>query len=214
MCFSEVVLLNMKFYYWSKFSQVTGRCLYVCLSVHTCVCVCPLTGTYLFISPFRHCRPVQWTVWKRSLPVDLSNAPFAYLCSASICLCGLFSGGISSENQCCHGWMYVAPTSARVRSPTHSSHMGPIYMSPAGRGFPAGPSIFVNFKYTNTFLSMPLQSGLARHPARWSSSLPVSIYSPGPDRLFVYESVRPDKTESHKVMNTNFANQFYLKYKI
>lgn len=42
--------------------------------------------------------------------------------------------------------MYVAPTSVRVRSPAHSSHMGPIYMSPAGRGFPAGPSIFVNLK--------------------------------------------------------------------
>ena len=126
--------------------------------------------------------------------------------------CGLFCGGISSENQCCHGWMYVAPTSARVRSPARSSHMGPIYMSPAGRGFPAGPSIFVNFKYTNTFLSMPLQSGPAHRPPRWSSSLPVSVYSPGPDWLFVYESVRPDKTESDKVMNTNFANQFYLKY--
>lgn len=78
--------------------------------------------------------------------------------------CGLFCGGISSENQCCHGWMYVAPTPARVRSPAHSSHMGPIYMSPAGRGFPASSSIFVNLKYTNTFLSMPLQSGLVCHP--------------------------------------------------
>lgn len=110
--------------------------------------------------------------------------------------------------------MYVAPTLARVRSPAHSSHMGPIYMSPAGRGFPAGPSIFVNLKYTNIFLSMPLQGGLVRHPPWWSSSLPVSIYSPGPDWMFVYESVHPDKTESDKVMNTNFANQFYLKYKM
>lgn len=39
MCFSEAPLLNTKFYYRSKFSQVTGRCLYVCLSAHTCVCV-------------------------------------------------------------------------------------------------------------------------------------------------------------------------------
>lgn len=61
---------------------------------------------------------------------------------------------------------------------------------------------------------MPLQSGLVRHPPRWSSSLPVSIYSPGPDRLFVYESVRPDKTESDQAMNTNSVNQFYFKYKI
>lgn len=128
--------------------------------------------------------------------------------------CGLFCRGISSENQCCHGWMYVAPTSARVRSPTHSSHLGPIYMSPAGRGFPAGPSIFVNLKYTNTFLSMPDQSGLVCHPARWSSCLPVSIHSSAPDWLFVYESVQQDKTESDEVMNTNFSNQFYLKYKI
>lgn len=64
--------------------------------------------------------------------------------------CGPFCGGISSENQCCHGWMYVAPTSARVRSPAHSSHMSPIYMSPADRGFPASSSIFGNLKYTNT----------------------------------------------------------------
>lgn len=62
MCFSGAVLLKMKFYYRSKFSQVTGRCMYVCVSVHTRVCVCPLTGTYLFISPFRHYRPAQWTV--------------------------------------------------------------------------------------------------------------------------------------------------------
>lgn len=128
--------------------------------------------------------------------------------------CGLFCGGISSENQCCHGWMYVAPTSARVRSPAHSSHMAPIYVSPAGRGFPADYSIFVNLKYTNTFHSMPLQSGLGCHPTRWSSCLPVSIRSPLPDSLFVYESVCRDKTESDKVMNTNFANQFYLTYKM
>lgn len=69
-----------------RFSQVASRSAYVSLSVHTCAYLCPLTGTYLFISPFRHCRPVQWTVWKRSLSVDLSNVPFAYLCSASICL--------------------------------------------------------------------------------------------------------------------------------
>lgn len=123
--------------------------------------------------------------------------------------CGLFCGGISSENQCCHGWMHVAPTSAHVRSLAHGAHMGPIYMSPASRGF---PSIFVNFKYTNTFLSMPLQSRLVRNAPQRSVS-PVSICSPGPNRLFVYESVRRDKTESNKVMNTNFANQFYLKYK-
>lgn len=128
--------------------------------------------------------------------------------------CGLFCGGISSENQCCHGWMYVAPTSARVRSPARSSHMGPIYMSPAGRGFPASSSIFINLKYTNTFLRIPLQSGLVCHPPLWSFHLPVSIHSPGLDRVFVYESVRGDKTESDKVMNINFANQFYLKYTI
>lgn len=49
--------------------------------------------------------------------------------------CGLFCGGISSENQCCHGWMYVAPGSARVGIPTRGSHAGPIYTSPAGAGF-------------------------------------------------------------------------------
>lgn len=128
--------------------------------------------------------------------------------------CGLFCGGISSENQCCHGWIYVAPTSARVRSLAHCSHMGAIYMSPASRSFPASPSIYVHLKYINTFLSMTLQCGLVCHPPRWSSCLPVSIHSPGPGWLFVYESVHQDKTESNKVMNTNFTNQFYLKYKI
>lgn len=110
--------------------------------------------------------------------------------------------------------MYVAPISARVRSPAHRSHMGPIYMNPAGKGFPASPSIFVNLEYTNTFLSMPIQSGLVCHSLQWSSCLHVSIHSPGPDWLFVYESVRQDKTEFDKVMNPKFANQFYLKYKI
>lgn len=118
--------------------------------------------------------------------------------------CGLFCGGISSENQCCHGWMYVAPTSARVRSPAHRSHMDPIYMSPAGRGF---PSIFRNLKVHISQHAPPEWAGAPQ----WSSSLPVSIYSPGPERLFVYESVCPDKTESDKVMNTNFANQFLFK---
>lgn len=128
--------------------------------------------------------------------------------------CGLFCGGISSENQCCHGWMYVARISARVWSPAHRSHMGPIYTSPAGEGFPASPSISVNLEYTNTFLSMPVQSGLVCHSLQWSSCLHVSLHSPGPDWLFVYESVRRDKTESVKIMNLKFANQFYLKYKI
>lgn len=123
--------------------------------------------------------------------------------------CGLFCGGISSENQCCHGWMYVAPALARVRSPVCSSHMGPIYMSPAGRGF---PSIFVNSK-VHKHISQHAPPEWASLP-RWSSSLPVSICSPGPERLFVYESVFPDKTESAKVMNTNSANQFCLKSKI
>lgn len=126
--------------------------------------------------------------------------------------CGPFCGGISSENQCCHGWMYVAPTTARVRSPAHSSHMGPIYMSPADRGFPASSSIFGNLKYTNT--ACPPRVGWFAIPPLWSFCLPVSNHRPGLDRLFVYESVRRDKTESDKVMNTNFANQFYLKYKI
>lgn len=122
--------------------------------------------------------------------------------------CGLFCGGISSENQCCHGWMYVAPTSARVRTPAaRSSRMGPIYMSPAGRGF---SSISVNLKVHISQHASPERAG----PPQWSSSLPVSVYSPGPERLFVYESVCPDKTESDKVMNTNLANQFHLKYKM
>lgn len=122
--------------------------------------------------------------------------------------CGLFCGGISSENQCCHGWMYVAATSTRARSWVRCSHMSPIYMSPAGRGFPPSSSIFVNLKYTNIFLSMPLQRRLVCHPPQWSYCLPVSIQSLELDRLFVYESVRRDKTEFNKVMNTNFANQF------
>lgn len=104
--------------------------------------------------------------------------------------------------------MYVVPTSARVRTPAaRSSHMAPIYMSPAGRGF---PSIFVNLKVHISQRAPPEWAG----PPQWSSSLPVSVYSPGPERLFVYESVCPDKTESDEVMNTNLANQFYLKYKI
>lgn len=106
--------------------------------------------------------------------------------------------------------MYVAPTTARVGSPAHSSHMGPIYMSPADRGFRAAASILVKLKYTNTFLSMPLQCGLVCHPPWRQSCLLASNQSPGSNRLFVYESVIPDKTESNKVMNTNFANQFYL----
>lgn len=80
--------------------------------------------------------------------------------------CGLFCRGISSENQCCHGWMYVAPASARVRSPAPSSHMGPIYMSPAGRGF---PSIFVNLK-VHKHISQHAPPEWAGHPASLSPS--------------------------------------------
>ena len=59
---------------------------------------------------------------------------------------------------------------------------------------------------------MPLQNMLFCHPPLWSCRLPVSIQSPDLDRLFVYESVLRDKTESNKVMNANFANQFHYKY--
>lgn len=176
------------------------------LSAHTCARVCSLTGTYLFISPFRPCRPVE-------SEKDLSSSIYR-MCHLHIFVVdpsarGRFCGGISSENQCCHGWMYVASTWARVGSPASSSHTAPIYMSPAGRGFPAA---FVNLK-AHKHVSQQAPPEWAGPPQR-SASLPVSVCSPGPPRLFVYKSVCPDETESDKVMNTNFSNQSYLKHKM
>lgn len=195
----------MKFFY--RFQVFRGsRPAPACLSAHTCACVCSLTGTYLFISPFRQCRPVQS---EKDLSLSIYRMCHLHIFVVDPSARGLFCGGISSENQCCHGWMYVASTSARVGSPAPSSHMDLIYMSPAGRGF---PSIFVNLK-VHKHVSQQAPPEWAGPPRR-SSSLPVSVCSPGPQRLFVYRSVCPDETESDKVMNTNFSNQSYLKYKI
>lgn len=127
--------------------------------------------------------------------------------------CGLFCGGISSENQCCHGWMYVAPGSARVGSRTRGSHAGPIYMSP---GFPS----LSKLKSPQTpacSSTVGWCSSTVIQPPSLPACLPVCVWgggSPGPEWLFVYESVRPDKTEYDKVMNTNLANQFHFRYKI
>lgn len=119
--------------------------------------------------------------------------------------CGLFCGGISSENQCCHGGMHVAPGSARVGSPTCGSHAGPICMSPAGADF--------KLKSRQTHFSV------CSSTVGWCSSTVIqppclSVCCLWPEWLFVYESVGPDKTESDKVMNTNLANQFHFKYKV
>lgn len=141
-----------------------------CLSAHTCACVCSLTGTYLFISPFRQCRPVQS---EKDLSLSIYRMCHLHIFVVDPSARGLFCGGISSENQCCHGWMYVASTSARVGSPAPRSHMGLIYMSPAGRGF---PSIFVNLK-VHKHVSQQAPPEWAGPPQR-SSSLPVSSLQP------------------------------------
>lgn len=141
-----------------------------CLSAHTRACVCSLTGTYLFISPFRRCRPVQS---EKDLSLSIYRMCHLHIFVVDPSARGLFCGGISSENQCCHGWMYVASTSARVGSPASRSHMGLIYMSPAGRGF---PSIFVNLK-VHKHVSQQAPPEWAG-PRQRSSSLPVSRLQP------------------------------------
>lgn len=94
--------------------------------------------------------------------------------------CGLFCGGISPENQCCHGWTYVAPGSERVGTPTRGSYAGPIYMGSAGAGF--------------KLKSRQRHFSACSATVGWSSSTvsqpPLSVYSPWTEWLFVYESVR------------------------
>lgn len=94
--------------------------------------VAPLTGTYVFICAFRPCRPLT----EKDLCSSIYRMHHLHIFGVHPSACGLFCGGISSENQCCHGWMYAAPGSARVGSPTRGSHMSPIYMSPAGASSP------------------------------------------------------------------------------
>lgn len=147
------------------------------------------------------CRPAS----EKDLCLSIYRMAHLHIFVVHPSACGLFCGGTSSENQCCHGGMYVAPGSARVGSPTRGSHAGPIYMSPAGAGF---PSISANLK-ANTFLSVLRRGGLVLLDGR----LACPSVSARPEWLFVYESVSPDKTESDKVMNTNLANQCHLKYK-
>lgn len=98
-----------------------------------------LTGAYLFLSQ----TSTMGALSEKDLCLSIYRMHHLHIFVVRPSAHGLFCGGISSENQCYHDCMYVAPTSACVRSPARSSHMSPIYMSPAGRSL---PSIFINLK--------------------------------------------------------------------
>lgn len=124
--------------------------------------------------------------------------------------CGMFCGGISSENQCCHGWMYVAPGSARVGSPTPTTPTPTHHHHPMRVLFTRVlPALASNLKAWQTHFSA------CSATVGWASSTviqpPCLPTARRPEWLFVYESERPDKTESDKVMNTNLAIQFHFR---
>lgn len=167
-----------------KFSrQQAAPCMFV--SVH-------LTGAYLFLSQ----TSTMGALSERDLCLSIYRMHHLHIFVVRPSAHGLLCGGISSENQCYHDWMYVAPTSACVRSPARSSHVSHLH-----------ESCWQKFAFNLCKLgSMQTHfSACWAGPPRQSCSLLDSIFSPELERLFVYQSESLDKTESDRVMNANFS---------
>lgn len=161
MCRSELVHFKVTLLKMFAGKEQTVACLCKFVRLHRLVHLQVLMCLSVLSGCADRCSPPS----EKDLCLSIYRMPHLHIFVVHPSACGLFCGGISSENQCCHGWMYVAPGSARVGSPTRGSGASPIYMSPVVQAS--------NLK-AGKHISQRAQPRWAGRPRR-SSSLPVCL---------------------------------------